>query len=47
MGSEAVSIADLRSDEVKKCAESETELIRKNFPEEKDGFLVVPKVMEE
>lgn len=42
-----VSINELRSDEIADCDESQKELIRKNFPEEKNGFLVVPKVIEE
>ncbi len=43
----AVSISELRSDEIKRCDEDQKELIRKNFPQEKNGFLVVPKVIEE
>ncbi len=46
-GANAVSINELRSDEIDRCDEGQKELIRKNFPEEKDGFLVVPKVIEE
>ena len=44
---EAVSLEELRSDEIVLCPESQRELIRKNFPREKNGFLVVPKVIEE
>ena len=43
----AVSVNSLRNDEIHRCPEAETELIKKNFPKEKDGFLVVPKVMED
>lgn len=43
----ALSINELRSDEVLGCEEDQKDLIRKNFPEEKNGFLVVPKVFEE
>lgn len=42
-----VSIDDLRKDEVAKTSESEIELIKKNFPQEKNGFLVVSKVIED
>ncbi len=47
MGVNAVSINELRSDEIVRCDEDQKELIRQNFPEEKNGFLVVPKVIEE
>jgi len=47
MGANAVSINELRSDEVVRCEEDQKELIRQNFPEKKNGFLVVPKVIEE
>ena len=43
----AVSPDQLRSDVIRPCTDSERELIRKNFPREKNGFLVVPKVIEE
>ena len=43
----AVSIESLRSDCIERCPEIEKELIKKNFPSEKNGFLVVPKVIEE
>ena len=43
----AVSLEDLRSDRIERSPEMEKELIRKNFPKEKNGFLVVPKVMED
>jgi Asp-tRNA(Asn)/Glu-tRNA(Gln) amidotransferase C subunit len=42
-----VSVEDLRNDKVESCAESEKELIRKNFPNAKNRFLVVPKVIED
>ena len=42
-----VSVEDLRNDKVESCAEGEKELIRKNFPNEKNGFLVVPRVIED
>ncbi len=44
---DSVSIEDLRSDIIERCPEKEKELIKKNFPEEKNGFLVVPRVIEE
>lgn len=43
----AVSVKDLRKDEVKECQESVKEIIRANFPGEQDGFLVVPKVIDD
>ena len=46
-GINAVSLNDLRDDEIIRCAEAEIELIKKNFPKEKNGFLVVPKVIED
>lgn len=42
-----VKAESLRSDEVKDCSDAEKEFIRTNFPKEKDGFLVVPKVIED
>lgn len=42
-----VSINDLRKDEVLNASETEIELIKKNFPQEKNGFLVVSKVIED
>lgn len=44
---DTVSIEDLRSDRIERCPEIEKEIIKKNFPKEKDGFLVVPKVIED
>jgi Asp-tRNA(Asn)/Glu-tRNA(Gln) amidotransferase C subunit len=45
--SEAVNADLLRDDEVAGSSESEKEIIRKNFPGQKNGFLVVPKVIED
>ena len=42
-----VTVESLRGDEVKECPAIEKEIIRANFPKEKDGFLVVPKVIED
>lgn len=42
-----ISLDELRSDEVVECPVNERELIRKNFPSEKNGYLVVPKVIED
>ncbi len=44
---DAVSLDSLRSDIVERCPEIEKELIRKNFPKQKNGYLVVPKVIED
>lgn len=43
----AVSPEALRSDEVVRATELEREIIKKNFPGEKDGYLVVPRVIED
>ena len=43
----AVTIDDLRTDEVINSSEIERNLIIENFPNEKNNFLVVPKVIEE
>ena len=43
----AVSIDDLRADVVVESSEIERNLILENFPNEKNNFLVVPKVIEE
>jgi Asp-tRNA(Asn)/Glu-tRNA(Gln) amidotransferase C subunit len=43
----AVVAGSLRSDEVVSCPEIEKEFIRDNFPESKNGYLVVPKVIED
>jgi aspartyl/glutamyl-tRNA(Asn/Gln) amidotransferase C subunit len=47
VGANALFVNELRNDEVLRCDEDQKELIRQNFPEEKNGFLVVPKVIEE
>ncbi len=43
----AASIDDLRPDTVVTISDEERNLIIENFPNEKNGFLVVPKVIEE
>ena len=43
----AVSVSDLREDVVVKSGEIEREIIKENFPNEKDGYLVVSKVIED
>lgn len=42
-----VSIDDLREDVVVKSPEMERTIIKENFPQEKDGYLVVAKVIED
>ena len=42
-----VSINDLRADVVVASSDIEKEIIKANFPKEKDGYLVVSKVIEE
>jgi Asp-tRNA(Asn)/Glu-tRNA(Gln) amidotransferase C subunit len=44
---EAVSLESLRSDSIERCPEIEKEFIKNNFPKEKNGYLVVPKVIED
>lgn len=44
---ESVSIEDLRSDNIERCPEIERELIKKNFSKSKEGYLIVPKVIED
>ncbi len=44
---QSVAIDDLRPDEVINSTTTERNLIIDNFPKEKNGFLVVPKVIEE
>jgi Asp-tRNA(Asn)/Glu-tRNA(Gln) amidotransferase C subunit len=46
-GASKVTPEALRNDDVVICPENERELIRKNFPREKNGYLVVPKVIED
>ena len=43
----AVSLEDLREDVVVDSSQTEKEIIIENFPKEKDGYLVVAKVIEE
>ena len=43
----AVNLDDLRPDEPIVCSELERNLIIENFPNEKNDYLVVPKVIEE
>ena len=42
-----VSLDDLREDVVLESSSLEKEIIRENFPKEKNGFLVVAKVIED
>lgn len=42
----AVSIDSLRADVVEHSSEITKEIIKENFPKEKDGYLVVSKVIE-
>ncbi|MDO6739000.1 hypothetical protein [Wenyingzhuangia sp. 2_MG-2023] len=42
----AMSIDDLRADVVENSSEITKQIIRENFPKEKDGYLVVSKVIE-
>ncbi|MGY5351956.1 hypothetical protein ACXGQW_05255 [Wenyingzhuangia sp. IMCC45533] len=42
----AVSIDDLREDVVENSSEITKQIIKENFPKEKDGYLVVSKVIE-
>lgn len=42
----AVSIDNLREDVVEHSSEITKEIIKENFPKEKDGYLVVSKVIE-
>jgi Asp-tRNA(Asn)/Glu-tRNA(Gln) amidotransferase C subunit len=44
--SNAVELSDLRPDEVHNSSELEKKLIKQNFPKEKNGYLVVSKVIE-
>lgn len=43
----AVSIDDLRPDVVVNSPDAEKQIIRENFPKEKNGYLVVSKVIED
>lgn len=42
----AVSLNNLRDDIVIESSETEKQIIKENFPKEKDGYLVVTKVIE-
>jgi len=42
-----VTLAGLREDEVIACDPAVQAIIRDNFPKSKNGFLVVPKVIED
>lgn len=42
----AVSIDSLRADVVENSSEITKQIIKENFPKEKDGYLVVSKVIE-
>jgi len=42
----AVSIDDLRADIVEHSSKITKQIIKENFPKEKDGYLVVSKVIE-
>lgn len=44
---EAVTLDDLREDKVIESALVEKEIIKSNFPKEKNGYLVVSKVIED
>ena len=43
----AVPLDNLRRDEIAESSEKEREIIKRNFPSEKNGYLVVPKVIED
>lgn len=45
--SQQVSVEELRNDVVAACPDEVKNTIRSNFPENKNGYLVVPKVIEE
>ncbi|MGY5355072.1 hypothetical protein [Wenyingzhuangia sp. IMCC45467] len=45
-GKNAVPIDDLRADVVENSSEITKQIIKENFPKEKDGYLVVSKVIE-
>ncbi|MFM7023241.1 MAG: hypothetical protein ACKOXB_09700 [Flavobacteriales bacterium] len=46
LSANAVAISDLRPDEVHNSSDLEKKLIKGNFPKEKNGYLVVSKVIE-
>ncbi|WP_083692185.1 hypothetical protein [Seonamhaeicola sp. S2-3] len=43
----SVSVNDLRDDVVIESSDTEKQIIKENFPKEKNGYLVVSKVIEE
>lgn len=43
----AISVNDLRDDVVIESSTTEKEIIKENFPSEKNGYLVVAKVIED
>lgn len=43
----AVSLSDLRDDVIVESSEITKQIIKENFPIEKDGYLVVSKVIED
>ncbi len=43
----SVSVNDLRDDVVIESSKTEKQIIKENFPKEKNGYLVVSKVIEE
>jgi len=45
-GAHIATLDDLRNDEVINSSDIEKNLIKQNFPKEKNGFLVVSKVIE-
>lgn len=44
---QGVNLESLREDHVEPSSETERNIIKANFPQEKNGYLVVPKVIEE
>ncbi len=44
---EAVSLEDLREDKIIESSDIEKNIIKENFPSDKNGYLVVPKVIED
>ena len=43
----AISVSELRDDVVVESSAIEKQIIKENFPREKDGYLVVSKVIED
>lgn len=44
---DALTVDDLRDDEVMHSSEIEKKIIKKNFPKEKNGYLIVSKVIDD